>query len=185
MSTMPRRNRPRAYSYLRFSTPEQAQGDSFRRQLEMSRRYAEVQGLELDETFSFEDLGVSAYHGKNATEGALADFIDAVDDGRVLPGSYLLVESLDPLRGQRWPHSLRGAMAVTSGVAPTACAPSHHHRRRLPHQRAWQGRHWRTPLAAADHLGGEGDGNEGGYEYATHRSRAVPTGQPRGVLRAC
>ena len=35
---------PKAYSYIRFSTPEQANGDSFRRQTELSNRYAEQGG---------------------------------------------------------------------------------------------------------------------------------------------
>lgn len=88
---------PKAFSYLRFSTPEQSKGDSLRRQIELSRKFAADNGLELDETLTFEDLGVSAFHGKNAAEGALGDFIRAVDEGRIPRGSYLLVESLDRL----------------------------------------------------------------------------------------
>ena len=41
--------RPRAYSYIRFSSPEQARGDSRRRQIEASRAYADEHGLEMDE----------------------------------------------------------------------------------------------------------------------------------------
>jgi hypothetical protein len=33
--------RPKAYSYLRFSTPEQRKGDSFRRQWEKAKAYAD------------------------------------------------------------------------------------------------------------------------------------------------
>jgi DNA invertase Pin-like site-specific DNA recombinase len=36
--------KPRAYSYLRFSTPEQAQGDSARRQIDLATRYAATHG---------------------------------------------------------------------------------------------------------------------------------------------
>jgi DNA invertase Pin-like site-specific DNA recombinase len=53
--------RPKAYSYLRFSTPEQMKGDSFRRQTELTRQYAEENGLELDDSLSFYDLGVSPF----------------------------------------------------------------------------------------------------------------------------
>src|SRR5262249_429406 len=49
----------KAYSYLRFSTPEQMKGDSQRRQLEAARSYALEKGLELDEELTFHDLGVS------------------------------------------------------------------------------------------------------------------------------
>ncbi|MPY73098.1 MAG: recombinase family protein [Alphaproteobacteria bacterium] len=87
----------KAYSYLRFSTPEQAQGDSFRRQTESAERYAAAHGLDLDDSLKFHDLGVSAFRGANAVDGALGEFIAAVDDGRVPRGSYLLVENLDRL----------------------------------------------------------------------------------------
>ena len=86
-----------AYSYLRFSRPEQMKGDSLRRQTEPARAYAKRHGLTLDESLSFKDLGVSAYRGRNAQEGALAAFLKAVETGRIRKGSYLLVESLDRL----------------------------------------------------------------------------------------
>lgn len=92
--------RPRAYSYLRFSTPDQMKGDSFRRQTELTHQYAEENGLELDDSLSFHDLGVSAFRGKNMDEGELGVFLQAVDQGRVKPGSFLLVESLDRLSRQ-------------------------------------------------------------------------------------
>ena len=88
---------PRAYSYLRFSTPEQLNGDSQRRQLDAARSYAREHGLELDETLTFHDLGVSGFKGANATTGALRAFRRAVEEGRVEPGSYLLVEDFDRL----------------------------------------------------------------------------------------
>jgi len=70
-------------------------GDSFRRQSELARKYAESRGLELDETLTFQDLGKSAYRSKHAKSGELRAFLDAVENGVVKPGSYLLVESLD------------------------------------------------------------------------------------------
>ena len=48
-------NAVRAYSYIRFSTPEQAEGDSLRRQLEDSIAYAEEHGL-LDQIGQQENL---------------------------------------------------------------------------------------------------------------------------------
>lgn len=91
----------KAYSYVRFSTPEQGSGDSLRRQTEAARRYATQHGLELDETLTFTDPGLSAYRGRNAKEGgALAAFLTAVEMGTVPKGSYLLVESLDRISRQ-------------------------------------------------------------------------------------
>lgn len=91
----------KAYSYIRFSTTEQGSGDSLRRQTEAARRYAAKHGLELDETLTFTDPGLSAYRGRNAKEGgALAAFLTAVEMGTVARGSYLLVESLDRISRQ-------------------------------------------------------------------------------------
>ncbi len=90
----------KAYSYLRFSTPEQSQGDSFRRQTEAATAYAARNSLDLQE-LTFRDLGVSAFRGSNVIEGALGQFIAAVDSGKVKRGSYLLVENLDRLSRDR------------------------------------------------------------------------------------
>lgn len=92
--------KPKAYSYVRFSTPDQAAGDSLRRQTEAARRYASQHSLDLDEGLSFRDLGVSAHHGRNAEVGALGAFLVAVRDGQVPQGSYLLIESLDRISRQ-------------------------------------------------------------------------------------
>jgi len=88
---------PKAYSYLRFSSPEQGKGDSFRRQVELARNYAALNGLDLDEGLQFHDYGISAFNGRNAKIGALRHFLDQVEIGNVQKGSYLLVESLDRL----------------------------------------------------------------------------------------
>jgi DNA invertase Pin-like site-specific DNA recombinase len=90
-----------AYSYLRFSTQEQSAGDSRRRQLAMAEKYAADHHLRLDLALSFRDLGVSAYRGQNAKEGALRAFLDAIEHNLVPPNSYLLIESLDRLSRDR------------------------------------------------------------------------------------
>jgi DNA invertase Pin-like site-specific DNA recombinase len=87
--------KPKAYSYIRLSSTPQLRGDSVRRQLKLSRDYADENDLDLDETFR--DLGVSARKGKNRLEGALSEFVARIDSGEIKPGSYLLVESLDRL----------------------------------------------------------------------------------------
>jgi DNA invertase Pin-like site-specific DNA recombinase len=88
---------PKAYSYLRFSTPEQSKGDSRRRQNDAARAYAKRNGLDLDAKLTFQDLGVSAFRGKNREKGALGLFLAAVKNGRIPRGSYLLVEDFDRL----------------------------------------------------------------------------------------
>lgn len=108
---------PRAYSYLRFSTPEQAKGDSQRRQAALAEAYAQRHGLDLDTELTFRDLGVSAFRGTNAETGRLADFLEAVRSGLVPRGSFLLVESLDRISRQAARRALRVVEdIVNSGV---------------------------------------------------------------------
>jgi DNA invertase Pin-like site-specific DNA recombinase len=92
--------RPKAYSYTRFSRPEQEDGDSLRRQIAAAREYAARETLDLDETLTFHDPGISAFRGMNAEAGRLGDFLSAVRGGIIPQGSYLLVESLDRISRQ-------------------------------------------------------------------------------------
>lgn len=98
----------KVYSYTRFSTPEQASGDSHRRQTAAAQRWAEARGMVLDDRLSFKDEGISAYRGGNVeTDKGLGAFLYACQEDLVEPGSFLLVESLDrisrmsPRRAQR------------------------------------------------------------------------------------
>jgi len=87
--------RPKAYSYIRFSTTIQEHGDSLRRQTQKAMEYAEKHKLELDTKLNLHDLGVPAYKGTNFTKGALGQFIKLVDEGTIPSGSYLLIENFD------------------------------------------------------------------------------------------
>jgi DNA invertase Pin-like site-specific DNA recombinase len=87
--------RPRVFSYLRFSTPEQAMGDSERRQLDEAKKYADRQGLAFDETLA--DRGLSGYSGTHRKKGSLGRFLQRVKAGEVSPGSILVVENVDRL----------------------------------------------------------------------------------------
>jgi DNA invertase Pin-like site-specific DNA recombinase len=108
---------PKAYSYLRFSTPEQAKGDSYRRQTEAAEKYAAAHGLELDDTLKLQDLGVSAFRGSNVSVGALGDFMKAVHQGDVAPGSMLLVESFDRISRQAaWRGQALVSGLIASGI---------------------------------------------------------------------
>lgn len=83
-----------AFSYVRFSSEKQEMGDSLRRQMALAEKYAEDHDLILD-NHSYQDLAVSAFKGINSEKGKLKAFLEAVEKGRIRPGSYLLVESLD------------------------------------------------------------------------------------------
>lgn len=87
----------RVYSYLRFSDPRQAAGNSLDRQTAYAVKWAAEHGLVLDDTLSLKDEGLSAYHQRHVTSGALGVFLAAVQSGQVPPGSVLVVEALDRL----------------------------------------------------------------------------------------
>jgi DNA invertase Pin-like site-specific DNA recombinase len=91
---------PLAFSYVRFSTPEQAKGDSLRRQATAAADWCERNGARLDQSTTLHDLGKSAYtgsHRQNPDRNALAAFLKLVEGGRVPRGSILLIENLDRL----------------------------------------------------------------------------------------
>ncbi|MEY9881188.1 recombinase family protein [Bradyrhizobium sp. USDA 329] len=82
-----------AFSYIRFSSPEQAKGDSFRRQSEKAAEWAKNNGYQIIKRWS--DLGVSGYRGKNARTGGFGEFLRAAEAGELPKDSVLLVENLD------------------------------------------------------------------------------------------
>lgn len=94
----------KAYSYIRFSSPEQAKGDSYRRQRSAAEGYCSEHGIELASSreYTFLDKGRSAYKGRHLDdEGQLRRFLDLVERGAIERGSYLLVESLDRLSREK------------------------------------------------------------------------------------
>ncbi len=105
----------KAYSYIRMSTEGQLRGDSLRRQLEASREYAAANGLELDE--SMQDIGISAFRGRNRTEGALGWFLRQVEEGRIARGTTLIIEHFDRLSREHILESLpRFLSLVKAGI---------------------------------------------------------------------
>lgn len=93
----PKKRAVKAYSYVRFSSPEQAKGDSLRRQLEQTSAYCAENGLTLDTSVSLRDLGLSAFKGDNVSRGNLGRFLELVEAGKIEKGSVLIIENLDRL----------------------------------------------------------------------------------------
>lgn len=89
----------KVYSYIRFSKKEQGAGSSTARQLKYAEEYAKKRGLVLDSTLV--DDGLSAYHAKHLSKGALGLFLAAVESGDVEPDSTLIIERLDRLSRQK------------------------------------------------------------------------------------
>ena len=83
------------YTYIRYSSSEQKEGDSYDRQLKKAKNYCERNGLDLLEQNIYFDDGVSGFTGANRIKGKLGEFIAAVGLGEIPPGSFFLFENLD------------------------------------------------------------------------------------------
>jgi DNA invertase Pin-like site-specific DNA recombinase len=107
----------KAYSYSRFSTPEQAKGHSLQRQTEAARAWAAANGVVLDDELTFQDRGVSGFTGANIETGELGVFLERVRDGTIPQGSWLLVENLDRISRQAARKAVRTIEdIVTAGI---------------------------------------------------------------------
>ncbi|MCO7519149.1 MULTISPECIES: recombinase family protein [unclassified Pseudomonas] len=127
---------PKVYSYLRFSDPKQASGHSADRQAQYAKAWAKERGLSLDESLTLRDEGLSAYHQRHIKQGALGVFLSAIEDGRIAPGSVLVVEGLDRLsRAEPIQAQAQLAQIIGGGVTVvTASDGREYNRERLKAQ---------------------------------------------------
>jgi len=73
--------------------------------------------MTLDDTLSLKDEGLSAYHQNHVKQGALGVFLLAVDEGRIPPGSVLIVEGLDRLsRAEPIQAQAQLAQIINAGI---------------------------------------------------------------------
>jgi hypothetical protein len=111
---------PLFWNYTRYSTPPQQWGDSDRRQLEAGRRRAEELGMTFVDTYR--DLGISAFHSRNKTNGALGRFLEDLrspprDNPWPMPDDILHCENFDRLSRAEPEDSLKLFMEILeSGV---------------------------------------------------------------------
>lgn len=89
----------KVFCYVRFSSKKQEHGDSIERQQRLINDYLEKNNAEVVEQFN--DLGVSAFRGKNVKAGQLSRFLDRVKKGEIGTGDTLIVESLDRISRQK------------------------------------------------------------------------------------
>ncbi|MBQ5946410.1 recombinase family protein [Massilia sp. ST3] len=105
----------KAYSYIRYSDPQQAKGDSYERQLRDTLAYCKANDLELvsDADYMYFDKGISGYSGKLRDDDTeLSRFLSNVKDGSIPPGSTLIIESLDRLSREHVRTSLPRFMDI-------------------------------------------------------------------------
>lgn len=86
-----------AYSYIRFSTKEQINGDSLNRQLTAAREWCTKHQIELSDK-GFRDLGISGYSGKERPD--LSAMLIAIENGSIKEGDIIILENLDRLSRQ-------------------------------------------------------------------------------------
>jgi DNA invertase Pin-like site-specific DNA recombinase len=86
-----------AFSYLAFSTPQQADGRSDDRQHGAAQKWCEENGFTLALSRQYCDKGVSRYNGRARMKGALSRFLKKCGTPEVPAGSILIVEDFDRL----------------------------------------------------------------------------------------
>jgi DNA invertase Pin-like site-specific DNA recombinase len=113
------------YSYLRYSSPEQADGDSVRRQTKATADWCKRHDVLLDKTRTYLDRGKSAYHGRHRQKGgALRAFLEEVERGDIPRGSVLIVENLDRLsRENPWEAMRLLSSLIEAGIAVATLSP--------------------------------------------------------------
>lgn len=98
---MPAKNNPASqtivYSYIRYSTPIQALGNSEERQTDRAEEFVKSNGYILDKSLNLYDYGISAFRSLNREKGALGTFMALCEAGKIQKGSILLIEALDRL----------------------------------------------------------------------------------------
>lgn len=109
---------PAAFGYVRFSSDQQEQGDSVRRQRDKITAWVKRNAGRVELDVSLGDRGLFIDQGKSgfAATGderqtlkddyALGEFMRHVENGRIPPGSFLVVESADRLSRESAVHAL-------------------------------------------------------------------------------
>src|SRR3954447_145103 len=114
------------YSYLRYSSMQQGDGDSERRQGALAAQWCKRHDVQLDISRTYLDRGRSAYHGRHRQKGgALAAFLSEVERGDIPRGSLLIIENLDRLsRENPWDALSLLTGLVNNGVSVVVLSPS-------------------------------------------------------------
>lgn len=111
------------YSYMRFSSEKQRNGNSFDRQSRYAEAWAAEHGMTLDDSLTMRDEGLSAFHQKHVKTGALGVFLRSIENDMVLPGSVLIVEGLDRLsRAEPLIAQAQLASIINAGITVVTAA---------------------------------------------------------------
>jgi DNA invertase Pin-like site-specific DNA recombinase len=84
------------YSLVRFSRKQQADGDSYRRQVAAAETFCREERIRLDVSLHEADirkLGISAFTGRHVVKGPIRKFLAGIENGIVKEGKSLLLVS--------------------------------------------------------------------------------------------
>lgn len=91
---------PLAFSYTRISRAEQQKGGGLDRQASLAASWCAANGFQLDTRLDLSDRGRSAYRGDHVSRGALGQFLELAQQGRLGDNPTLLIEAVDRLSRQ-------------------------------------------------------------------------------------
>ena len=97
---------PKIYSYVRFSSMKQKNGSSLQRQEKAIEAYAKQKGLQIDTELNLKDLG------ETLKNGALGEFSNLCEEGKIAKGSILVIEQLDRLSRLPWQEVTKIAQTI-------------------------------------------------------------------------
>lgn len=89
----PKPNQKQCFSYIRWSSAKQSDGNSEDRQLEVAPRVADEKGWFLREDLNIKADGVSSWKGTN--KATLQKIVDAANEGKIPQGIVMIIEALD------------------------------------------------------------------------------------------
>lgn len=156
-----------AYLYQRYSSAKQDGNSSLFRQTESQQAWlARHPEVEIDESnrHRYIDEGVSGFTGKNANKGSLSNLLREVEQGKIEPGSLILVEHFSRLTRQNiqeaesilykiWSHGITLVTTRDGSEYPPEAANDMSKRIRLlvEIESAYSDSKWRSEKAKASH----------------------------------
>lgn len=99
----------KVFSYIRFSSKKQADGDSLNRQETLAPIYAEKHGYTLVDAH-YRDLGISGW--SNVERGGLDNMLKAIDNGSIPSGSHIVIEAVDRLSRKEFDETYQLIMSI-------------------------------------------------------------------------
>ena len=121
----PQENQRVAYLYSRISSKKQLEGRGLKVQKQNGEALCERRGWQIDKSVKLVDEGKSGFSGRNQeATAALGRFLTLVNEGRVKPGSVLVIDQLDRLSREQIGDAITLFNRITkAGIAVATVDP--------------------------------------------------------------